>query len=190
MMRRGYSSIPPASPCPEGHSVRYTVVLGTQPTGDVTVTINDPTDNTDVTADTATLTFTTDDWNTPQLVTVSAASDTDDDEDSATITHTVSGYGSVTTADDVAVTVTEDARVNVEIKHENQRHTVREGRSKAITVVLDVDPERTLVIALTGDPVRGASDDDYRIPAFVVFSPGETEKSYTFTAVRRHSRRR
>ena len=168
---------------PEGHSARYTVVLSTQPTGDVTVTINDPTDNTDVTADTATLTFTTDDWNTPQLVTVNAASDTDDDEDSATITHTVSGYGSVTTADDVAVTVTEGSRVNVEIKHDTQRHTVREGRSKAIKVVLDVDPERTLVIALTGDPVRGASDDDYTIPAFVVFSPGETEQSYTFTAV-------
>ena len=116
-------------------------------------------------------------------MTVSAASDTDDDEDSATVTHTVSGYGSVTTADDVAVTVTEDARVNVEIKHDMQRHTVREGRSKDIKVVLDVDPERTLVVALTGVPVRGASDDDFTIPAFLVFNPGETEQSYTFHAV-------
>ena len=168
---------------PEGHSVRYTVVLGTQPTEDVTVTINDPTDNTDVTADPATLTFTTSTWDTAQLVTVSAASDTDDDEDSATVTHTVSGYGTVTTADDVAVTVTEDARVSVEVSHETQRHTVREGRSKDIKVVLDVDPERTLVIALSGDPVRGASNDDFSIPAFVVFNPGETEKEYSFTAV-------
>ena len=166
---------------PEGHAVRYTVVLNAEPTGDVTVTINDPTDNTDVTTSPATLTFTTGDWNTPQLVTVSAASDTD--EDSATVTHTVSGYGSVTTADDVAVTVTEGSRVNVEISHETQRHTVREGRSKDIKVVLDVDPERTLVVALTGDPVRGASSDDYTIPAFVVFNPGETEQSYTFHAV-------
>ena len=168
---------------PEGNAAHYTVVLNAEPTGDVTVTINDPTDNTDVTTNPATLTFSTSTWDTPQLVTVNAASDTDDDEDSATITHTVSGYGSVTTADDVAVTVTEDARVNVEIKHETQRHTVREGRSKDITVVLDVDPERTLVIALSGNPVRGASSDDFSIPAFVVFSPGETEQSYTFTAV-------
>ncbi len=168
---------------PEGHAVRYTVVLNAEPAGDVTVTINDPTDNTDVTTNPATLTFTTEDWNTPQLVTVSAASDTDDDEDSATVTHTVSGYGSVTTAANVAVTVTEDARVNVEISHETQRHTVREGRSKDIKVVLDVDPERTLVVALSGDPVRGASSDDYTIPAFVVFNPGDTEQSYTFHAV-------
>ena len=72
---------------PEGHTAQYTVVLSTQPTGDVTVTINDPTDNTEVTTSPATLTFTTADWNTPQLVTVTAASDTDDDEDSATTRH-------------------------------------------------------------------------------------------------------
>ncbi len=174
---------PTAVTVPERQSARYTVVLNTEPTGDVTVTINDPTDNTDVITNPATLTFTTEDWNSPQLVTVNAASDSDDDEDSATITHTVSGYGSVTTADDVAVTVTEDARVNVEIKHDTQRHTVREGRSKDIKVVLDVDPERTLVVALSGVPVRGASSDDFSIPAFVVFNPGETEQSYTFHAV-------
>ena len=38
------------------------MALNTQPAGDVTVTINDPTDNTDVTADPAILTFTTDNW--------------------------------------------------------------------------------------------------------------------------------
>ena len=179
----GVAVYPTAVTVPEGNTAHYTVVLGTQPTGDVTVTIRDPTDNTDVTASPASLTFTDQDWDSPQLVTVSATADSDSDEDSATITHTVSGYGSVTTADDVAVTVTEDARVNVVIKHETQRHTVREGRTKAIEVVLDVDPERTLVIALSGDPVRGASSDDYSIPDFVVFSPGETEQSYIFTAV-------
>ncbi|MDE2844544.1 MAG: cadherin-like beta sandwich domain-containing protein, partial [Chloroflexota bacterium] len=168
---------------PEGHSTHYTVALGTQPTGDVTVTINDPADNTDVTVDEATLTFTTDDWDTPQLVTVNAATDTDEDEDSATITHSVSGYGTVTTANDVTVTVTEADRVNVEIKHEEQRHNVREGTSKEIKVLLDQDPERTLVIGLSGKGVRGATSDDYTIPAFVIFSPGETEQTYTFTAV-------
>ena len=34
----------------EGSTDTYTVVLNTQPTDDVTVTVNDPTDNTDVTA--------------------------------------------------------------------------------------------------------------------------------------------
>ena len=179
----GVSIFPTSITVLEGDSTKYAVVLDTLPTGEVTVTINDPTDNTEVTADPATLTFTTANWYTPQLVTVNAASDSDSDEDSATVTHSVSGYGTVTTADEVAVTVSEGERVDVEIKHETQRHSVREGRSKDIKVLLDMDPERTLVIALTGNPVRGASSDDYTIPAFVIFSPGETEQAYTFTAV-------
>ena len=40
-------------------------------------------------------------------MTVNAATDADEDDDSATITHSVSGYGTVTTAPDVAVTVLE-----------------------------------------------------------------------------------
>ena len=47
----------------EGGTATYTVVLDSQPTGDVTVAVNDPTDNTDVTADPASLTFTTTGWN-------------------------------------------------------------------------------------------------------------------------------
>ena len=40
-----------------GQSGTYTIVLDSQPTADVTVTINDPSDNTDVTAEPASLTF-------------------------------------------------------------------------------------------------------------------------------------
>ncbi len=47
--------------------------------------------------------------------------------------------------------------------------------------MLDVDPERTSAIVLSGNPVRRASSDDYS--SFLVFSPGETEQSYTFSAV-------
>ena len=46
----------------EGSTGTYTVKLDTEPTGNVTVTINDPTDNTDVTTDPATLTFTPQNW--------------------------------------------------------------------------------------------------------------------------------
>ena len=92
----------------EGGSGTYTVTLNTLPAGDVTVTIVDPTDNTDVTAEPAALTFTTTNWSTAQTVTVSAVQDTDTDDDTATVTHTVSGYGSVVTAASVTVTVAED----------------------------------------------------------------------------------
>ena len=92
----------------EGGSGTYTVVLDTQPSGDVTVTIVDPTDNADVTAEPAALTFTTANWNSAQTVTVSAAQDDDTDGDTATVTHTVSGYGSVVTGASVTVTVADD----------------------------------------------------------------------------------
>ena len=92
----------------EGGSGTYTVVLDTQPSGDVTVTIVDPADNTDVTAEPDALTFTTTNWNLAQTVTVSTVQDADTDDDTATVTHTVSGYGVVVTAASVTVTVSED----------------------------------------------------------------------------------
>ena len=105
---RGIMVTPTSLTVGEGGSGTYTVVLDTQPTGDVTVTIVDPTDNTDVKAEPAALTFTTTNWNSAQTVTVSAVLDVDTDDDTATVTHTVSGYGSVSSAASVTVTVAED----------------------------------------------------------------------------------
>ena len=92
----------------EGGTGAYSVYLDTEPSGNVTVTINDPTDNTEVTTDPATLTFRRLNWNVPQTVTITAAEDDDAADDTATVTHSVSGadYGSVT-VDDVRVTVTD-----------------------------------------------------------------------------------
>ena len=178
---------------PEGYTTQYTVELNTQPIGDVTVTINDPTDNTDVTADPATLTFTTANWHTTQLVTVNAATDADEDEDSATITHSVSGHGTVTTAADVDVTVLEDDPVEVTASFEMAAYTVAESddtsttdvfeNEVAIKVTLSADPERTVAIPLTATPQNGATSDDYSgVPAILIFSPGETEREFTFAA--------
>ena len=92
----------------EGEEATYTVALDTQPSDDVTVVINDPTDNTDVTAAPASLTFTRSNWSAPQTVTVTTVADHDTETDTATITHTVSGgdYAPVT-AKNVDVTVTD-----------------------------------------------------------------------------------
>ena len=94
----------------EGDSAAYTVVLDSEPTGSVTVTVNAPV-NTDVTAEPTSLTFTVDDWDTPQEVTVVVAEDGDAEDADATVTHSVSGadpaYSAVSVAD-VAVSVTDD----------------------------------------------------------------------------------
>ena len=61
----------------------------------------------DVTVNPSPLTFTTDNWDTPQTVTVSSSADTDSDDDEVTLSHTVSGGGyQGVTADDVTVNVT------------------------------------------------------------------------------------
>ena len=96
----------------EGNSGTYTVVLDSEPTGDVTVTF--ASDNADVTVDTSNtdndLVFTAENWETPQTVMVSAAADDDTVDDTATIAHAVSGgdYADVDVASvTVSVTVTE-----------------------------------------------------------------------------------
>ena len=156
--------------------------MDTEPAGDVTVTILDPSDNSDVTADPASLTFTTDNWDILQTVTVAAAQDNDDDDGTATIKHDVSGYGSVI-ASDVSVSVTDDAPETVEVSFEQGSYTVAEGGSVTVKVKLDEDPERTVTIPLTKTGQGGASSADYSgVPANVVFNSGDTEKTFDFSA--------
>ena len=85
----------------------YTVVLDTEPTATVTVTVAGHA-GTDVTPTPGTLTFTTSNWDTVQTVTVTAGNDTDTTDDSVTLTHsaasTDTAYSGITIAD-VVVTV-------------------------------------------------------------------------------------
>ena len=76
----------------EGASSAYTVKLGSKPKGDVTVTItsNAPPN---VTISDSSLTFTPDNWDTPQTVTVSSTADDNTYGYWVGITHTASGSG-------------------------------------------------------------------------------------------------
>ncbi|MBF2753809.1 MAG: hypothetical protein ISN29_00925, partial [Gammaproteobacteria bacterium AqS3] len=70
----------------EGRSGTFTVKLAAAPPSDVTVKLaqDDDTPNTDVTLDKTTLTFTADNWDDEQTVTVRAAEDPDAADESAT----------------------------------------------------------------------------------------------------------
>ena len=94
----------------------YTLVLDTRPTGctagvGVSVTSGNP----DVTPEPTTLTFTPDDWNAPQTVTVTAQQDDDGVDDRATLRHAVTtacpaaGYPATLAIPSVEVTVDDDA---------------------------------------------------------------------------------
>ena len=170
----------------EGGTVTYTVVLDTEPAGNVTVTVNDPTDNTDVTADPAALTFTDQNWNVAQTVTVSAAQDGDAADETATVTHTVAStadadYQGIST-DDVAVTLDDDAPA-VTVSYEQGTYTVAEGSSTTVKVQLDLDPERTVTVPINKAPQGGATTADYSgVPTSVTFNSGDTEKTFSFAA--------
>ena len=92
----------------EGGTGTYTVVLDTEPTGNVTVTPGSG-DTGAARVSPASLVFTTDNWDTARTVTVSGESDSDPRNETVTISHAVAGanYASVS-ADSVRVTVTDD----------------------------------------------------------------------------------
>ena len=86
----------------------YSVVLDTQPAGG-NVVIGVSSDNTDVTVNPSTLTFTRTNWDTAQVVTVTAGTDADGMDDSATVSHTITtaavGYPTTLSIPNVSVNV-------------------------------------------------------------------------------------
>ena len=102
----GVTVTPTALSVPEGSNAQYTMVLDAPPSADVTISVSLASDSdADITVNKNSLTFTTEDWETAQEVTVSAAEDDDAIDGSATIAHAVSGgdYADVT-ADSVKAT--------------------------------------------------------------------------------------
>ena len=88
----------------------YTVVLDSQPTANVVVTVAGHA-GTEVTPNPTSLTFTTSNWNMDQTVAVTAGDDADTENDTVTLTHSAasmdSGYDGIT-IDGVTVTVNDD----------------------------------------------------------------------------------
>ena len=191
----------------EGDSGTYTVVLDSQPTGDVTVTPSRSSGDADVTVSGA-LTFTAANWDETQTVTVSAAEDADALDDSAVIGHAVSGgdYGSVTAAD-VAVTVYDDdprsaaqslpptatlALSSTSVGEDGGAATVTATLSRAsgaaTTVTVSVEPVSPAV-AVTGAEVE-ITDDDSAPTATLSLSGasvGEDGGAATVTATLNHA---
>ena len=97
---------------------RYTVVLDSQPTEDVTVTVAGHS-GTDVTPTPTTLTFTTSNWNRGQKVTVKAGKDANTINEMVTLTHsaasTDSNYDGIT-IDSVTVTVNDREAPNYYVR--------------------------------------------------------------------------
>ena len=142
----------------EGGSGTYTVVLNSEPTANVVVTV---TAAEGATVDKDELTFTTSNWDIPQTVTVSGDADVDAGDDEVTISHAVktgsdAKYAGVTVAG-VAVTVDDDDDPGVTVTPTMVAVT-EQGATAIYTVVLDVPPDGNVVVEVTEtvtEPVTG-----------------------------------
>ena len=163
----------------EGGSGSYTVVLNTQPTSNVVISVT-ASGNTDVTASPATLTFTTSNWSTAQTVTVRAAQDADAVNDAASIAHAVVAASSADEYDNVSiagVTVTVDDDDTAGATVSKSTLTITEGNSSTYTVRLNTQPTSDVVISVT----RTGSSDVTVSPATLTFTTANWSTAQTVT---------
>ena len=165
----------------------YTVKLATRLSETAIVTISGH-DGTDLTLSGTTLTnnqltFTSTTWDTAQTVTVKAGDDDNADNESETLAHTAFGGDYVNITKDLPVAVTDDAPAGVSVSFGQAAYRVIEGAGVSVTVSLNEDPERTVVIPLVVTNQGGASDSDHSgVPERVTFNSGDTSTSFTLTA--------
>ena len=161
----------------------YTVSLSANPGEQVTVYYMFPVSSTSMT--TATLEFTTDDWNTAQTVNVPIVDDRTDEGDK-TITFTLSDrrppQSALLLGSSSVTTTIIDLPSSVEVSFGIATYTVPEGMTFGVVVTLNKDPRCTVTIPLTTMDGTGVTSGDYTFPESVTFMSGETEKAVTFTA--------
>ena len=112
--------------------------------------------------------------------------DVDDDGESVKIEFGTIDDARVSKASPVETTVaiTDDDDPFVKVSFSHAMHTVAEGAAVDLTVSLDVDPERELVIQLVPTFDGGATDADYTgVPTSVTLSTDKRSETITFMAV-------
>ena len=159
----------------------YTLVLDSQPAGDVTITPTSSDPRAAAVSDP--LTFTPQNWQTEQTMTVTGVNDdldNPDDQRSARIRHAVSGGGyDEVQADDVSVTVIDDDTPGVTLSR--QSVTVAEaGGTATYTLVLDSQPTGDVAVTLTS-----SDTDTATVSGPLTFTPQnwQTEQTVTVTGV-------
>ena len=172
---------------PEGGTNTYTVKLSVLPTAAVTVTLGIIAGgDSDISASPGTLNFTTQNWNTAQTVTVTAAEDDADlTNGSVTIRHSGSGggYDNVT----ASLTATEadndsDGAVLLRNFADTAAITtqdVREGSTARYKVKLDKEPRGNVTVTISA----GAGDDDLTVVSSrtLTFTPNNWNTAKTVT---------
>jgi hypothetical protein len=149
------------------------VKLSAEPTGEVTVEATlEPADGVAVIAsDDAILTFTTDNWDTEQVITITGVDDDDPVDTVATLTLAASGGGYGSAEDvDVTVNVADDEEATISIADGVSGAEVIEGGTMTYNVTLSAPPpaDQTVLVNLS---VTGPASVS---PAQAVFTSGGT----------------
>ena len=173
----GVSVSPTALTIPEGESRRYTVVLTSEPTNAVTVTVVIP-PGTDVSVNDRSLEFTRDNWDEAQTVTVSAGQDADAVDDTAVLRHGAQG-GDYSGVQGLAVTVTVQDDDTAEVSVSRTALTIPEGESRRYTVVLTSKP--TAAVTVTVTRVGGAGSEVTVDDASLTFTAADWAEAQTVT---------
>lgn len=134
----------------EGNSVSASVYLTREPTGNVVLSITSDDENI-ATVDSSFLTFTTENYSTPQIITISGVSDLDADDDTTTVSLSVStssdtnyvGISSKT----ISVYVTDIDNPDVILS--NSTLNINEGESGLFNVYLSTMPSDDVTISIT-----------------------------------------
>ena len=179
---------------PEGGWASYTVMLETQPTDDVTITVaRSPGGDEDLTASPDTLTFTNSNWSVQQTVTILAAEDDDGEPGIAAFKHSAASPDTVydgLPAPSVGATENDNDSPGVIVSPTTL--SVPEGGSATYTVKLGTKPLNDVTVQVTRDQrsdadltVSSDTDTDADIASVTLpftNSNWNTEQTVTVTA--------
>ena len=144
----------------------YTVVLNSQPTHDVTVTVGGH-PGTDVTPSPASLTFTAANWETAQTVTVTAGNDDDTADDAVALTHaatsTDGNYGGIAIAG-VSVTVTDNDSTTPTVTLALSDNSIGEdGGASTVTATVSPASAAAFTVTVAAAAVSPAVAADFKV---------------------------
>ena len=171
----------------EGGTEDYTVVLVTDPLGEVTVT---PTSSdpgvvaVSCGADPCALTFDSGNWDTAQPVTVTPADDADADNESVTIMHPVSGYAGVPKGPDMAVVVDDDevpVAAGVDANPLAVELHEGSGMDGTYTLVLRTDPGGAVTVTPSSSDREAATVSCSADPCALTFNSSNWRTAQTVT---------
>jgi hypothetical protein len=164
-----------------GAQATFTVVLNSQPTAAVTIGLSSS-DTTEGTIDASSITFTTTDWNAPQMITITGHNDdvADGNQPYSIITAAAvsgdTGYNTVDAAD-VSVTNTDNDSAGIVVTPTSGLVTTEAGGQATFTIVLASQPTAAVTIPLaSSDTTEGTVG-----PASVTFTTTDWNAPQTVT---------